>query len=553
MADYRQTLSSRPGKLFVSTKPKSSSLAEGSRNQTGSQNQNHLAHFQPRSYQPQSATTTVCPTFADLSSQTPKPDTGPRTSRRPKLRNLRDGARQLLHHDFPSHVEFSVADYSLNPAPSVNAKLWHPWASYSVPMVPDYAHAVRSVCHGQSSGIGPAEKPIVSGDGIHVFVALAEPVLILQGFHEHDSTSEKVLRGALNLRVSQSVKIKELTLRFRGVANTIWPESWRVRHMPSTDVVDIVNHTWPLFNVQAGNGLLGHGADHVFPLKGSGQSLTGDDATDGAPSYDDNVEEHPSAVSESTAAQHRFDTFTPGDYIYNFELPISSRLPETTKMELGSVRYELEAVVVRPRTFESRLTGFKEVTLIRTPSEDSLETVEPIIISKKWDDQLGYDITIHGSSFPLGAQVPVLIKLRPLADVRLHSTRVFLVEHVHYYTQDRRMYRLESARKALLFERRIDESDTSTLHEHPDYQVDDDYVAPDEQVTATEVKPTPLLNTISSRDGEHGATTVMKLALQLPGCQDATKVEDQVHFDTTYSCINVKHSIRVGLLIPCHI
>src|SRR6201999_2787560 len=68
-----------------------------------------------------------------------------------------------------------------------------------------------------------------------------------------------------------------------------------------------------------------------------------------------------------TVAQRGYRTFSPGDYIYNFELPLDSRIPETIDVELGSVKYELEATVERSGAFRANLTGFKEVTLIRAP------------------------------------------------------------------------------------------------------------------------------------------------------------------------------------------
>ena len=70
------------------------------------------------------------------------------------------------------------------------------------------------------------EKPIASGNGISVSVALAEPMLFLQGF-DHSDMSERnttMLRGSLHLRISKPAKIKTVYLKFRGRAETEWPE-----------------------------------------------------------------------------------------------------------------------------------------------------------------------------------------------------------------------------------------------------------------------------------------------------------------------------------------
>lgn len=72
----------------------------------------------------------------------------------------------------------------------------------------------------------PDDKPLASGNGISVGIALAEPVLFLQGFEqsEHSERSTAMLRGSLHLRITKSAKIKAVTLKFKGKATTKWPE-----------------------------------------------------------------------------------------------------------------------------------------------------------------------------------------------------------------------------------------------------------------------------------------------------------------------------------------
>jgi arrestin-related trafficking adapter 3/6 len=74
---------------------------------------------------------------------------------------------------------------------------------------------------------GPDEKPIASGNGVSVSIALAEPCLFLQGFEQGDlaaNRSTAMLRGSLVLKVSKVSKIKSVTLKFKGTATTKWPE-----------------------------------------------------------------------------------------------------------------------------------------------------------------------------------------------------------------------------------------------------------------------------------------------------------------------------------------
>lgn len=70
------------------------------------------------------------------------------------------------------------------------------------------------------------EKPIASGNGVYLYISLAEPALYLQGFDHGDSSNRTtaMLRGTFRLKVAKSAKIKSITLNFRGRAETEWPE-----------------------------------------------------------------------------------------------------------------------------------------------------------------------------------------------------------------------------------------------------------------------------------------------------------------------------------------
>jgi len=75
-------------------------------------------------------------------------------------------------------------------------------------------------------GVDAGQKPVASGTGVSVSLNLAEPVLFLQGFEQHDMANGNtaMLRGTLHLRVTKAAKIKAVTLKFKGRATTKWPE-----------------------------------------------------------------------------------------------------------------------------------------------------------------------------------------------------------------------------------------------------------------------------------------------------------------------------------------
>lgn len=70
------------------------------------------------------------------------------------------------------------------------------------------------------------EKIVATGSGVSVGIALTEPVLYLQGYDHHDPSSKKsaILRGQIHLKVTKCVKIKKISVCFRGHAQTDWPD-----------------------------------------------------------------------------------------------------------------------------------------------------------------------------------------------------------------------------------------------------------------------------------------------------------------------------------------
>lgn len=430
-----------------------------------------------------------------------------------------------------------------------------------------------------SANLGEA-KPLASANGVSISITLAEPIVFLQGFDQSElaNRTTSMLRGSLHLKVAKTAKIKTISLSFRGRAETEWPEGIPPRKTEFKDRESIMNHTWPFFNAQFQTAEYGSGADIVRPLKGPMTStkelgVSANPAVDhlrrGSATLNSTLSPKEAKrlslqVSQSrsfgkgesgtgSVAQKGYRTFTPGDYIYNFELPIDSRLPETIDVELGKVRYELEVTIERAGAFRANLIGAKEILLVRAPSEGSLEQVEPIAISRNWEDQLHYDIVISGKSFPLGAQVPIAFKLTPLAKVQCHRIKVFLTENIQYYTSNKRVHRLEPTRKVQLFEKRADAPSSSAYPGSSVRITAGGGVAYDGRAAAArgdENVPRDLTNLLGNLEGGHNVgPTEMEFSVQLPSCPAMSERDrsQSVHFDTTYHNIQVNHWIKVVL------
>ena len=244
-----------------------------------------------------------------------------------------------------------------------------------------------------------------------------------------------------------------------------------------------------------------------------------------------------------TPSHKGYRVFQPGEYTYNFELPLESCLPETMAIDLGSVKYELETTLERAGAFRPKLVGKKEVILIRCPSESSLQSTEPIAISRTWEDQLHYDIVISGKSFPLNSTIPIAFKLTPLAKVRCHRIRVYITENVEYSCKNKKFHRIDPPRKILLFDKKSDGTTTSAFAGSSSTIISgggmvNGVVPPPESNTSND-------NILGDLTGEHNVgPTEMEFNVRLPGCN--AKDRERIHFDTTCKEIQVHHWIKVN-------
>ena len=93
------------------------------------------------------------------------------------------------------------------------------------------------------------------------------------------------------------------------------------------------------------------------------------------------------------------------------------------------------------------------INIIRTLAETSLEENESIVITRDWEDQLRYDIVIGAKSVVLDLYLPLAFRFVPLwGKVALHRIRVYLTENLEYYCSNKKVHRMEPAKKYLLLE-----------------------------------------------------------------------------------------------------
>jgi len=457
-----------------------------------------------------------------------------------------------------------------------------------------------------SSSVSEIQKPVVSGSGLSCSILLAEPNVFLTGFDHDNSTrrqqghnSSALLRGKLQLNVSKNVKIKSVTLKLVGKARTEWPEGIPPSKTELFEEQTLRTQSLVFFHAMHENMWeTQYGSQCTFTPKSSAnhhnlmQSLYANSngslnlLTKGRnpPNLTAKELKRLSLQSINSRSFGKGDSpltnqvqakgykiFGPGTYEYAFELPIDHNQLETTKLQYGSVRWELETTVERAGAFKPNLHGSKEVSIVRLPDQMSLEMSEPISISRHWEDQLHYDIMISGKSFPIGTRIPIAFKLTPLAKVQVHKLKVFVTESIEYWTNDRHVTRKDSGRKILLLEKTAGKAldkqyNSSEVRVLSGGELDPNqreearriaYMRRQQEAARRNSVPDPLPDPSNNLLGDldlgleaFWGSTEIEMNVQLPTCemmaQDKTL---RLHPDCSWKNVNVYHWIKIVMRI----
>ncbi|KAK5627561.1 hypothetical protein RRF57_003277 [Xylaria bambusicola] len=444
------------------------------------------------------------------------------------------------------------------------------------------------------SSVTEVPKPIASGSGVQCSIILAEPNIFLTGF-DHDghprhqvANSTALLRGKLRLDITKNVKLKSITLKLHGKARTDWPEGIPPMKIEQHEEVSLRTQVLTFFHAMHETGETEFGNQCIYSLKRSSEntnrtlsiptSSTMSAALNRGSSSNMNARDYKRLSLQSvqsrsfgkgdlqsteTVHSRTYKTFYPGKYEYTFELPIDHHQLETTKLQFGSVKWDLEATVERAGAFKPNLHGSKEVRIVRVPDQLSLEMTEPISISRQWEDQLHYDIMISGKSFPIGTQIPIAFKLTPLAKVHVHKLKVYVTESVEYWTNDRRVTRKDPGRKILLFEKAAGKPLDRQYASSEIRVLSGGELSPDQRHEAREAAqrrkgsdaslPEPSENMLGDLDLGlecYWGSTEMEMNVQIPTCEQMAKDRNlRLHPDCSWRNVNVHHWIKIVMRI----
>ncbi|QEU62521.1 Aly1/Aly2 [Kluyveromyces lactis] len=419
-------------------------------------------------------------------------------------------------------------------------------------------------------GIPKDATPLAKSSSFQVYIQLAEPIIFLQGFSptHWEGRPPAILRGSLILRVLKSTKLKSINLTFKGTSKTEWPEGIPPKKQEFVELNDVVKHTWPFFQSDLQSVPNNQSTEPADLLKGSNASLF-------RPLHDDMdkpmARRHSNAQMRSLSPIGNFlrstskdipnvkmvsETFSdmlsisnsvsdissvksngnsssatpgpfifhPGDYIFSFEHAIPLSYPETITATFGQVEYFLLVNIERQGAFKSDVNAKLPITIVRTPSDNSVEETEPIAISRDWNTHLHYDIMIVSKDIVLDAFLPIAFRITPMDKVALHRIRIFLTETLEYYCKGKKVHRLEPTKKFLLTEHR----------------------APPIKDIPPDAVPTKAKYLGNLLEDEHGdlVTRDFKYQVFFP---ERLNYQQKIHPDTSYGTIKSNHWIKISL------
>lgn len=320
-----------------------------------------------------------------------------------------------------------------------------------------------------------------------------------------------------------------------------------------------LTHAWPFFDAQFDSPQCSYGADHVqfAGQKGSPSMkiLPNKISTNDIKKLALNHSTSRSwakgelGATSSTVAQRGYKVFSPGDYMYDFEFPFQSSMPETVKTDCGSVKYDLTASVERAGAFRPNLVGIKEIRVVRIPGDGSLEHVEPIAISRTWDDQLHYDIIISGKSFPLGSKIPIAFKLTPLAKVACHRIKVYVSETTRLTMLNDEGQRIVGPKQLLLFDKRAGYPGVGAFPGSTQRFIAGGGTEGENQRGEDPTSSRREANMLGDTSSDAGmGPTEMEFEVQLPSCSSMKTREplERLHYGTTCKAIEIGHWIKVS-------
>ncbi|KAJ9123207.1 hypothetical protein QFC22_001400 [Naganishia vaughanmartiniae] len=216
-------------------------------------------------------------------------------------------------------------------------------------------------------------------------INLDTDLIILRG--AGGDVNPALLTGQVVLNLTESTNIKELTLRLEGKAKVAF------------------------FDAAGASGSKNHHFTHHF--------LTRDW----------------SFLQGNKSHSH---TLKAGRHVFNFDFTFEGNIPASLRTYLNdaNISYKLRASAIRS-AFSSNFHAQKNVTVVRSFTNEALEYNQTLEIENTWPGKVMYCLTLPFKAYAAGDEIPVNVKFMPLAKgVKVTSVSSVIKEYTQVHTRN---------------------------------------------------------------------------------------------------------------------
>ncbi|KAJ9098888.1 hypothetical protein QFC19_006227 [Naganishia cerealis] len=131
-------------------------------------------------------------------------------------------------------------------------------------------------------------------------------------------------------------------------------------------------------------------------------------------------------------------TLKAGRHVFQFDFTFEGNIPSTLRTFLNdaNISYKLRATAVRS-AFSSNFHAQKNVTVVRSFTNEALEYNQTLEIENTWPGKVMYCLTLPFKAYAAGDEIPVNVKFMPLAKgVKVTSVSSVIKEYTQVHTRN---------------------------------------------------------------------------------------------------------------------
>ncbi|KAF3390149.1 hypothetical protein DPV78_011646 [Talaromyces pinophilus] len=260
-----------------------------------------------------------------------------------------------------------------------------------------------------------------SQSGLSTSISLLEQAIFVNA----SLSAPSVLRGCVNLNISNNVQLRDLYIKFTGVN--------RVQKFGRFyDKERVIDQTWLVPRLEAR-----HSASQVQII-------------------------HPSENDHK-----KWPILKPGHYVYDFELSFNEPLPETFNVGGCKLKYHVQAIASCGH--RQQISPRQEVNVVHCPQDDIyLHDSNQVSLSRIWNRQIMYSVELADKGAAIGGNIPISVRIG-CSEIMYLAVQIYLAQKIKFPGIPGRQSQL---RKKLLLKSKCNDLSTGKFSEAPLLNID---------------------------------------------------------------------------------